>query len=190
MINIAYRLICLLVFMIVVHKMLKWPRISHWGKQHLKKGHYEDHKWRLQVSSKVQETKKSVVTGGLSDQGHRTAWWHTGLSGAPGNSSPMASSWWQCGGGSKLSGAKADSANGRLTDPTGSGTPDRALDYTVCRRELQLSSNGYNWVGAYIYFTEPAIWRCGSPSNIPKHIIGIFKCSNTQVLNRITPWSA
>jgi hypothetical protein len=30
-----------------------------------------------------------------------------------------------------LSGAKADSANGRLTDPTASGTPDRALDCPV-----------------------------------------------------------
>jgi hypothetical protein len=34
------------------------------------------------------------------------------------------------------------------------------------------------------------IWRCGSPSNIPRHIVDISKCSNTQVLNRITRWLA
>jgi hypothetical protein len=56
---------------------------------------------------------------------------HTGLSGAPGNSSPTASSWWHCGGGPGLSGAKADNANDRLTDPTASGAPDKAPDYLV-----------------------------------------------------------
>jgi hypothetical protein len=45
-----------------------------------------------QVSSKVQEMKKSVATGGLSNQGHRTVRWHTGLFGAPGSCSPTASS--------------------------------------------------------------------------------------------------
>jgi hypothetical protein len=35
-----------------------------------------------------------------------------------------------------------------------------------------------------------AIWRYGSPSNILTHVIDIFKCSNTQVLNRITRWLA
>jgi hypothetical protein len=57
-----------------------------------------------QVSSNVQETKKSVATGGLS--------------GAPGNSSPMASSWWQCGGGHGLSGATPDCPVLRLIAPT------------------------------------------------------------------------
>jgi hypothetical protein len=33
---------------------------------------------------------------------------------------------------------------------------------------------------------QPVILRCGSPSNIPRHIVDISKCSNTQVLNRIT----
>jgi hypothetical protein len=33
---------------------------------------------------------------------------------------------------------------------------------------------------------QPAISKCGSPSNIPRHIVHIFKSSNTQVLNRIT----
>jgi hypothetical protein len=35
-----------------------------------------------------------------------------------------------------------------------SGAPP---DCPVCRRELQLFSNGYFGVGAYIYFTQPAI---------------------------------
>jgi hypothetical protein len=46
MINITCGLICLLVFMIVVQRMLKWLGLRHWGKQHLKRRHYEDHKWR------------------------------------------------------------------------------------------------------------------------------------------------
>jgi hypothetical protein len=35
-----------------------------------------------QVSSKVQDMKKSVATGGPSDREHQIVWWHTGLSGA------------------------------------------------------------------------------------------------------------
>jgi hypothetical protein len=46
MINITCGLMCLLVFMFVVHRMLKWLGLRHWGKQHLKRRHYEDHKWR------------------------------------------------------------------------------------------------------------------------------------------------
>jgi hypothetical protein len=46
MINIAYGLMSLLAFMFVVHRMLKWLGLRHWGKQHLKRRHYEDHKWR------------------------------------------------------------------------------------------------------------------------------------------------
>jgi hypothetical protein len=60
----------------------------------------------------------------------------------------------------------------------------------VSQKAAELLSNGYIWVEAYIYFTQPAIWRCGSPSNIPRHIVDISKCSNTQVLNRITRWLA
>ena len=62
-----------------------------------------------------------------------------------------------------------------------SGAPQKAAE---------LLSNSYIWVGAYIYFTQPAIWMCGSPRNIPRHIVDISKCSNTQVLNRITRWLA
>jgi hypothetical protein len=33
---------------------------------------------------------------------------------------------------------------------------------------------------------QPAISKCGSPRDIPRHILDIPKCSYTQVLNRIT----
>jgi hypothetical protein len=33
---------------------------------------------------------------------------------------------------------------------------------------------------------QPAISKCGSPRDIPSHIVDIPKCSYTQVLNRIT----
>ena len=161
MINITYELMCLLVFMIVVHRMLKWLGLRHWGKQHLKRRHYEDQR----VSSKVQETKKSVVTGGLSGRGH------TRLSGAPGNSSPTTSSWWHYGGGPGLSSATPNCPVQRVTAPTVDWQIQRLVahqtrhrtvrclppDCSVCCRKLQLFSLGYNWVGAYIYFTEREI---------------------------------
>jgi hypothetical protein len=60
MINITCGLMCLLVFVFVVHMMVKLLGPRHWGKQHLKRRYYED-----QVKSK----KQSVACG---------------LSGAPG----------------------------------------------------------------------------------------------------------
>jgi hypothetical protein len=89
------------------------------------------------ISSKVQEMKKCVATGGLSvkDIGLSGGTTncpvpHSRLSGGPGNSSPMASSalWrraWTARYDTKLSGAKADSTNGRLIDPTASGATER-----------------------------------------------------------------
>jgi hypothetical protein len=129
--------------------------------------------------------------------------WHTRLFGALENSSPIASFWWNCGGEPPecpvwhwTIWCKSDSASGHLPDPTASGAPDMAPasvrclppDCPVCRREHQVFPNDYIWVGAYIYFIQPTIWRCGSPCNIPTHVIDISKCSNTQVLNRITRW--
>jgi hypothetical protein len=49
MINITCGLMCLLVFVFVVHRMLKLLGPRHWGKQHLKRRHYKD-----QVKSKKQ----------------------------------------------------------------------------------------------------------------------------------------
>jgi hypothetical protein len=115
-----------------------------------------------QVSSKVQETKICVATSGLSGRGHLIVRWHTGLSdatrglsGAPGNCSPMASFWWHwwreatglsgvtyglSGVTRGLSGVKACSANdhlwcqiqrlGTLDRGTGlSGVPQRATAF-------------------------------------------------------------
>jgi hypothetical protein len=96
---------------------------------------------------------------------------HAGLSGAPGNSSPMASSWWHYGGEPWLSGATSDCPVLRLTARTIGWQIQRLVAHRtghqtvrrpppncpVCRRKLQLSSNGYSWVGAYIYFTQPFI---------------------------------
>jgi hypothetical protein len=71
-----------------------------------------------QVSSKVQETKKSVVTGGLSGGTLDCPVPHAGLSGAPGNISPMASSWWHYGGEPELSSATLDCPVQSLTTST------------------------------------------------------------------------
>jgi hypothetical protein len=79
----------------------------------------------------------------------------------------------------------ARSSNGRLLQPTTivwrgqrTGCPVRPTTETT-----SFLFNGYNWGEDYLY---PAIWRCGEVSNIPTHAINIFKCSNTQVLNRMT----
>jgi hypothetical protein len=66
-----------------------------------------------QVSSKVQETKNCVATGGLS--------------GAPRNSGPTTSSWWHWGReATRLSGVKACSASGHLWCQIQQlGAPDR-----------------------------------------------------------------
>jgi hypothetical protein len=61
-------------------------------------------------------------------------------------------------------------------------------DRTVrCATPTTIFFSMTSWVGAYIYFTQPTIWRCGSPSNIPRHIVDILKCSYTQVLNCNAP---
>jgi hypothetical protein len=109
MINITCVVMSLLVFMFVVNRMLKWLGLRHWGKQHLKRRHYEDHKWTstsIKQSPRNEEmcyhwrTVRSRTPDCLVP--------HFGLSGAPGNSSPTASSWWHCGGGHGLSGATPD----------------------------------------------------------------------------------
>jgi hypothetical protein len=104
---------------------------------------------------------------------HRTVRWHTGLSGAPGNSSPTASSRWHpeirppdCPVWKSQWLQRSPALTGQWL-----GAPDRLQctvrcstglsgappDCPVCRRELQLFSYGYFGVGAYIYFTQPAI---------------------------------
>jgi hypothetical protein len=177
MINITCGLMCLLVFVFVIHKMLKLLGIRHWGKQHLKRRHYEDHKWSPRNKDKCCQADCPCEGTGLS-----------------------------C--------STPDCPVQRLVP---GGTMEESLDFPVqhltirckgweiqrlvahqighrtvrCAAEsCSFSSNDYNWVGAYIYFTQWAIWRCGSLSNIPWHILDISKSSYTQVLNRITRWLA
>jgi hypothetical protein len=99
---------CLLVFMFVVHRMLRLLGLRHCKKQHLKRRHYEDQVKinKYQAKSKKQRQVLPHVNCPVED---------TGLSGAPGNSKPTASSrwhWWREATG--LSSVKACSANGHL----------------------------------------------------------------------------
>jgi hypothetical protein len=101
MINIICGLMCLLVFMFVVHRMLKLLGLRHWGKQHLKKRHYEDHKkinkyqakskkWRQVLPRWTVRLRSTGLFGGTPDCPVP----HVRLSGAPENSSPTTSSRW------------------------------------------------------------------------------------------------
>jgi hypothetical protein len=106
---------CLLVFMIVVHRMLKLLGPSHWGKQHLKRRHYED-----QVKSKKQRKCCLLTVWSVAPDCPVP---HGGLSGAPGTVALTASSRWHYGEKttglfgvtSKVSGVKILRANGRCS---------------------------------------------------------------------------
>jgi hypothetical protein len=130
MINTTCGLMCLLVFMFVVHRMLKLVGLRHWGKQHLKRRHYEDHKWRsTSIKQSLRNEDKCchwwtvrLRSAGLSNATPDCPVPHARLSGALGNTSPTASSrwhWWREATGLSgvtrgLSGVKACSANGHL----------------------------------------------------------------------------
>jgi hypothetical protein len=75
MINITCGLICLLVFAFVVHRMLKLFGPRHWGKQHLKRRHYEDQ----EKSKKQSKCCMRTVWSGASDcpVAHQAIWCHT-----------------------------------------------------------------------------------------------------------------
>jgi hypothetical protein len=115
MINITYGLMCLPMFMFVVHRMLKLLGLRHWGMQHLKRRYYEDHK---KINKYQAKSKKWRQVLPLAD----CPMPHAGLSDAPGNSSPTTSSrwhWWReatrlSGVTRGLSGVKGCSANGHL----------------------------------------------------------------------------
>jgi hypothetical protein len=189
---------CLLVFMLVVHMMLKVT----WTKALRKATPQKKTLWRSQVKIKEYQVKSKKRRNVLPLPDCPVE--DTRLSGAPGNSSLMANSWWHNEGGPRLSGATSDCSVQRLTAPTVDWQIQRLVahrtghrtvrcpppDSPVCRRGCSFSSKDYNLVGAYKYITQSTIWRCGSPSNILRHIVDISKCLNTQVLNRITWWLA
>jgi hypothetical protein len=152
MINITCGLMCLLVFMFVVHRMIKWLGLRHWGSNTSKEDIMKTISEKKQVSRKIQDIKKRVATGGLSGGEHQTVWCHTaGLSGAPGNSSPMASSWWHYGGEPLDCPVWHRTIRARLTAPTVTCQIQRLvahrtwhqtvwclpLDCPVCGREQQ-----------------------------------------------------
>jgi hypothetical protein len=115
-----------------------------------------------QVSSKVQETKNSVATTDCPAE-------DTGLPGAPGNSSPTASSkwhWWREATGlsgvtSGLSGVKACSANGHLRCQIQRlGAPDRGTDCPVHHRTVRYAAESRNFsltarIGLRPIYTPP-----------------------------------
>jgi hypothetical protein len=122
------------------------------------------------------------TTGQSAQRGRRQALsgCSTGLSGVP-----------RADGNGRIQRSTATGANDRLTwrapdiyCAVSGGAPDCPVHPKT--ESCCFLSNGYICVGAYIYFTQPTIWKCGSPSNIPRHIVHISKSSNTQVLNRIT----
>jgi hypothetical protein len=89
MINITCGLICLLVFVFVAHRMLKLLGPSHWGKQHLKRRHYDD---QAKSKKKMKCCLQTVWSGAPNCPVP-----HAGLSGAPGTVAPTTSSRWHCG---------------------------------------------------------------------------------------------
>jgi hypothetical protein len=89
MMNTTYGLMYLLVFVFVVHGMLKLLGPRHWGKQHLKRRHYEDQ----EKSKKWMKFCLQTVWSGTPDCPVP----HAGLSGAPGTVASTTSSRWYCG---------------------------------------------------------------------------------------------
>jgi hypothetical protein len=73
------------------------------------------------------------------------------------------------------------------------GAPDKEQCAVWCTTGLSgvtAESSGFpptaRFVLGAIKTPQPAISMCGSPRDIPRHIVDIPKCSYTQVLNRIT----
>jgi hypothetical protein len=193
--NTIRELISFLVFVFVVHMMQDLLGLRIWGKQHLKRRHYED-------SRKVQVCCCGLFVWGAPDcpVAHQTVRCpHAGLSGAPWNSSPTASSRWHperrppdrpvwapdCPVWKSLRCQQSSALRGQRL-----GAPDMLQCAVRCAAENCSFSPTARIVLGAINTPHPAIWKCGSPSNIPRHIVHISKSSNTQVLNRITRWLA
>jgi hypothetical protein len=121
MINITCGLMCLLVVLFVVHRKLKLLGPRHWGKQHLKRRHYED-QVKSKKRSKCCQADCLCEGTGLSSGTPDCPVPHAGLSSAPGIVALTASSRRHYGekatrlSGVKsgLSGAKSLRANGHL----------------------------------------------------------------------------
>jgi hypothetical protein len=139
----------------------------------------------------------SQRTGGAPDSEqyssgvHWTVWWDTQTVYAEGlaDRCPRAATsdcpvCTEQSGNGRIQWSTAADLNGRLTWPghriMNSACPVRPSMESSCFCPMAIIGGG-----GYKY-PQPAISRSGSPSNIPRHIVDIFKCSNTQVLNKIT----
>jgi hypothetical protein len=76
-INTTCGLMCLIVFMFVVHRMLRLFGLRHWGKKHLRRRHYEDQSEDQQVSSKSKKQRKVLPLMDCLAEEHRTVRCHT-----------------------------------------------------------------------------------------------------------------
>jgi hypothetical protein len=140
---------------------------------------------------------------------HRTIRWHTGLSGAHTPDCPVhqgTAAQRLVPGGTRIEDHRTVRCEdqtvrcGKPAAPTVTcsdrATARRTGQATVCcpvhHRTVRCAaeSNSFSptslFVLGAINTPQPAISMCGSPSNIPRHIVDIPKCSYTQVLNRIT----
>jgi hypothetical protein len=140
---------------------------------------------------------------------HRTVWWHTGLSGAHTPDCPVhlgtaaqrlvpsgtrrqdhrtircEDRTVRCGKPAAPTVTCSDRATARRT---GQATVRCSMHQRTvrCAAESSNFSPTALFVLGAINTPQPAISRCGSPRDIPRHIVDNPKCSSTQVLNRIT----
>jgi hypothetical protein len=120
---------------------------------------------------------------------------HAGLSGAPGTETLTTSSRWHCGEKTTglfgvefgLSGVKSLRCQ-PTARRTGQGAPDCPMHHRIVWYAAESSNFSLttSFVLGDINTPQPAIPKCGSSRDIPRHIVDIPKCSYTQVLNRIT----
>jgi hypothetical protein len=163
-------------------------RMQHIKRRHKRSIEVQDSRTKeVQNSEEIHEVGTQKCTGGAPDSLRREA--HNGRSRA------VAPDYLVCApdilGNDRIQRSTTTYPNGRLTWP-GHQTVNKpcpvctGLSGASVDRKSLLLSNVYNCGREPINTPQPAIWRCGSPSNIPTHVIDIFKCSNIQVLNRIT----
>jgi hypothetical protein len=157
-----------------------------------------------QVSSKVQDMKKRVATSGPSGWEHQTVQLHTA------GATPLDYPVYQGIVAQRLvpSGIVEEShglSGARLHAPTvtckrqiqllvAHRTGHKTIrclppNCPVCRKAAYFLQWLYLSWGLYILHPTGHL-KWWSPSNISTHVVDIFKCSNTQVFNRITWWLA
>jgi hypothetical protein len=134
---------------------------------------------------------------------HRTVWWHIGLSGAhtpdcplhqgtaaqrlvPGGTRREDYRTVQCRKPAAPTVTCSDRATARRTGQATVRCPVHHRTVRCAAESSSFSPTALFVLGAINTPPQPAISKCGSPRDIPRHILDIPKCSYTQVLNRIT----